>query len=76
MAASTRGATTSVRRRALHVAMPWLVALAVLLRGAATGNAAATSLKWVDQDVSFRAGGLTVFATSRHPVSARVPRAA
>ncbi len=67
MVASPRGTTTSVRRRPSNVAVLGLVVLAVLLPGAATRTASATSLKWVDQDVSFLAGGLTVYATYRHP---------
>ncbi len=39
----------------------------------AAGNPASAghALSWVDQPVSFSAGGLTVYATFRHPVGAR-----
>jgi len=76
MAVPHRCGTTAVRRSPLNGVLFWLSLFAVLLPGATaegattTTLAASTSLKWVDEDVSFRAGGLTIYATYRHPVAA------
>jgi dienelactone hydrolase len=48
------------------------VAAAVLALGstifAIGASAGASSVKWVDEPVTFRAGGITIYATFRHPV--------
>ena len=40
---------------------------------AAPATVPTSTLSWVDEPVSFRVGGLTVYGTFRHPVSAKVP---
>jgi len=61
-----------------------LVALLFVVGGAsliATPNASATSssrvLQWVDQNVTFQSGGMTIYATYRHPANSatKVPGA-
>jgi len=66
--------TTAPPRRATVLAMLSLagLGLAGLLAGCGAGTATAshqsvTRVQWVDQPVSFEAGGLTVYATYRHP---------
>jgi len=61
------GRNARERLRRLRVAVFALVCSPLVVAGAA----GASAIKWVDQPVSFEAGGLTIFATFRHPVADR-----
>jgi pimeloyl-ACP methyl ester carboxylesterase len=50
-----------------------LCAAAVLGVASLARAGASSSPRWIDQNVSFRAGGVTVYATYRHPVGAATP---
>ena len=75
MAVPLRDRTTSLRRFlssvALFCVVAWVGLPAVTVESATTTTtlSSSASVKWVDQDVSFRSGGLTIYATYRHPVA-------